>query len=143
MVVIFNKKYYRQYVMLNFTNYEKHHLHDYVYKKGESYDKAEIDNMKTQIENLITTSISTAINKLKSETSASIIQFINQQVKNRIGRKTLTVPKTNYQWIQLLHKDNLDVESLENVIVPIDTITLNQTLCTMRLATSNFSLMLI
>ena len=38
-------------------------------------------------------------------------------MKNRIGRKTLNISKTNYQWIKLLHKDDLYVESLEDIIV--------------------------
>ena len=68
---------------------------------------------KSEMEN----AIMSTINQLKSETSALIVQFINNQVKNRIGRKTLKIPKTNYQWIKLLHKDDLDIESLEDVIV--------------------------
>lgn len=95
-----------------FTDYEKHHLHNYVDKKGELFSKGEIDNklalLKAQSENHISTSILTAINQLKSETSALIIQFINQQV----------IPTTNYTWIKLLHKDDIDgVDDLTDIIV--------------------------
>ena len=46
--------------------------------------KGQIDSMKTQIEKTIATSIATAINKLKTETSALILQFINLEIKSVI-----------------------------------------------------------
>ena len=67
-----------------FSDYEKHHLHDYVYKKGTLYTKQEVDNeiaslytkqevdneiasLKSEITTLIQSSIQTALNKFKVE----------------------------------------------------------------------------
>ena len=131
---------------MSFTYYEKHHLHDYVDKKGTSYTKTETDNeiasskteltslicssiqtLKTQIteliqsnnqhdpvdpgseiKTLIQSSIQTALNKFKTELQKSMIEFRNEQVRNRIGSKSLTIRKTNYTWIKLLDTSEID-----------------------------------
>lgn len=53
---------------MSFTDYEIHHLHDYVDKKGTSYTKIETDNeivaSKTEITSLIQTSIQTLKNQI-------------------------------------------------------------------------------
>ena len=47
-----------------------------------------------------------------------MIQFRNQQVKNRVGRKTLVIPKTNYTWIPLLSASEIDgVSSLDEILI--------------------------
>ena len=151
---------------MSFTYYEKHHLHDYVDKKGTSYTKTETDNeiiasktemtsliqtsiqtLKNQIikliqpntpnneddpidpgnENIITkseaitliqTSIQTALNKFKSDLQKSVIEFRNEQVRNRIGRKSLTIPKTNYTWIKLLDASEIDgITTLQDIVI--------------------------
>ena len=54
---------------MSYTDYEKHHLHDYVDKKGSSYTKQEVDNkvvsLKSEITTLIQSSIQTALNICK------------------------------------------------------------------------------
>ena len=112
--------------MSSFTDYEKHHLHNYEYKKGELYDKTEIDNKLLVLQN----SITTAVNNLKSQITnelqtheakilTQMLNFRNEQIKNRIQRKYLTIPKTINTWLKLF--DNTDVGDgvvdLNNVIV--------------------------
>ena len=141
---------------MSFTYYEKHHLHDYVDKKGTSYTKTETDNeiasskteltslisssiqtLKTQITELIQSNnqndpidpgseikkliqsrIQTALNKFKTELQKSMIDFRNEQVRNRIGRKSLTIPKTNYTWIKLLDSSEIDgITTLQDIVI--------------------------
>ena len=107
---------------MSFTDYEKHHLHDYVDKKGSSYTKQEVDNkvasLKSEITTLIQSSIQTALNKFSVELQKAMIRFRNQQVKNRVGRKTLMIPKTNYKWIPLLSASEIDgVSSLDEILI--------------------------
>ena len=112
--------------MSSFTDYEKHHLHNYVYKKEDLYDKTEIDNKLLVLQN----SITTAVNNLKSQITTELqthdakiltqmLNFRNEQIKNRIQRKYLTIPKTINTWLKLF--DNTDVGDgvvdLNNVIV--------------------------
>ena len=82
---------------MSYTDYEKHHLHDYVDKKETLYTKQEVDNkvasLKSEITTLIQSSMQTALNKFSSDIQKAMIQFRNQQVKNRVGRKQLTIPK--------------------------------------------------
>ena len=86
---------------------------------------------KNQLDNL-DTKIATAITNLKSQISADlqiheakiltqILNFRNEQIKNRIQRKYLTIPKTINTWLRLF--DNTDVgvgvADLNNVIILI------------------------
>ena len=49
-----------------------------------------------------------------------MIEFRNQQVKNRVGRKALVIPKTNYTWIPLLSASEIDgVSSLDEILIQI------------------------
>ena len=84
---------------MSFTSYERHHLHDYVYNKNDPYNKNEINNKLASIQNSITTSI----NNLKIEITAQLqlheakiltqmLNFRNEQIKNRIQRKYLKIP---------------------------------------------------
>ena len=137
---------------ITFNYYEKHHLHDFVDKKGTLYTKTEIDNqttalkteittlmktsiqnsntqvtatmqssiqtLKTQMTELIKTSIQTALGKFASDIEKSIIEFRNEQIRGRICRKALTIPKTNYTWIKLLDASEIDgVATLEEIII--------------------------
>ena len=103
---------------MSFTDYEKHHLHDYVDKMGSSYNKSEMDNhivaLKTEITSLIQTSIQTALNKF----SSNLFKFINNRMKSRVGKKTMTIPKTNHTWIKLLDSAEIDgVSSLDEILI--------------------------
>ena len=107
---------------MTFTDYEKHHLHKYVDKMGSSYNKSEMDNriaaLKTEITTLIQSSIQTALNKFSSDFRKAIIQFRNEQIRDRVGKKTLTIPKTNYTWIKLLDASEIDgVTTLQEIII--------------------------
>ena len=107
---------------MSYTDYEKHHLHDYVVKKGTLYTKQEVDNkvasLKSEITTLIQSSIQTALNKFSSDIQKAMIQFRNSQVKNRVGRKALVIPKTNYTWIKLLDASEIDgVSSLDEILI--------------------------
>ena len=59
------------------------------------------------------------LNTWKVELHKAIIEFRNEQIKNRIQRKYLTIPKTINKWLKLF--DNTDVGDgvvdLKNVIV--------------------------
>ena len=107
---------------MTFTDYEKHHLHKYVDKMGSTYNKLEMDNriaaLKTEITTLIQSSIQTALRKFSVDLRKSIIQFRNEQIKNRIGRKYINLSKTNYTWIKLLDKDDFqNIDDLTDAII--------------------------
>ena len=79
-----------------------------VIKDGVNADhavsKGQLDNAKTNINELIQSSIQTALNKFSSD----LFKFINNRMKGRVGRKSLTIPKTNYTWIKLLGASEFD-----------------------------------
>ena len=120
---------------MSFTDYEIYHIHDYDDKKGTSYTKQEVDNqiasLKTEITNLIqsntpqgnpidseikiNTLIQSALNKFKVELQKSVIEFRNEQVRNRIGRRS---PKTNYTWIKILDASEIDgITTLQDIVI--------------------------
>ena len=98
---------------------EKHHIHDYVVKKGELYSKGEIDNKLALLKSEITTLIQTSMQTLEVKIIKRMMQFRNEQIKNRIQCKYLTIPKDPYKWLKLLHKSDVgeDVIDLKNVII--------------------------
>ena len=58
---------------MSFTDYEKHHLHDYVDKIGSSYNKSEIDNRLAALETKITTLIQSSVLLLFRITSVRLV----------------------------------------------------------------------
>ena len=101
-------------------NTENRHI---VIKDGvnsnHAISKGQLDNAKTEIINsipsndpvdpsaineLIKSSIQTALNKYHT----NLIQMINKRMKGRVGKKSLTIPKTNYTWIKLLDVAEID-----------------------------------
>ena len=99
-----------------FSDYEKHHLHTVVPKRDEVDNKLAI--FKTQITTQIQTSIKSGFDSFKVELQKKLIEFRNEQIRCRIGRRTLTIPKTNYTWIPLLSTFNIDgVTTLQDVII--------------------------
>ena len=48
-----------------------------------------------------------------------MIKFRNEQIKNRIQRKYLTIPKESYKWLTLLNKSDVseDAIDLKNIII--------------------------
>ena len=80
--------------------------------------KGQLDNTKSEITTQIHSSIQTALNKFSVELQKAMIQFRNEQIRGRIGRKSLTIPKTNYSWIPLLSASDIDgITSLQDVII--------------------------
>ena len=74
--------------------------------------------LKTEITSLIQSSIQTALNKFSADLRKSMIQFRNKQIRDRVGKKTLTIPKTNYTWIKLLDASEIDgVTTLQDIII--------------------------
>ena len=97
------------------VNTENHHI---VIKDGVNSDhavsKGQLDNAKTNINELIKSSIQTALNKF----STALFKFINNRMKGRVGKKTLTIPKTNYTWIKLLDASEIDgITSLQDILI--------------------------
>jgi len=93
---------------------------------NHAVSKGQLDHVNTTIQ----TSIQTAVNNLKSQITTELqlheakiltqmLNFRNEQIKNRIQRKYLTIPKTINKWLILF--DNKDVGDgvvdLKNVIV--------------------------
>ena len=98
-----------------FSDYENHHLHTVVPKRDEVENKLAI--FKTQITQ-IQTSIKSAFDSFKVELQKKLTEFRSEQIRCRIGRRTLTIPKTNYTWIPLLSTFNIDgVTTLQDVII--------------------------
>ena len=103
---------------MSFNHYEKYHLHDYVLKNDSCYHKNEIDNkivaLKTNINELIKSSIDLALKKYHK----NLLLMINKRMKGRTGKKTLTIPKTNYTWIKKLDVSEIDgITSLQDILI--------------------------
>ena len=66
----------------------------------------------------VETRIATLLNAFKNELVSSVDEYLNNQVAMRIGRKSGTIPKTNYTWIKLLSKDDIKgINTLQEIIV--------------------------
>ena len=78
---------------------------------NHAVSKGQLDSFNTTIRSEITTliqsSIQTSLNKFSADLQKSMIQFRNEQIRGRIGRKALTIQKTNYTWIKLLDADGV------------------------------------
>ena len=103
---------------MSFNQYEKYHLHDHIDKKGTCYNKQEIENqkvaLKTEINELVKSSIQIALKRYHT----NLLKMINNRLKGRIGKKTLTIPKTNYTWIKLLDASEIDgITSLQDILI--------------------------
>ena len=54
----------------------------------------------------------------ESQIFSAIMRFRNEQVKDRVGRKALTIPKTPYTWIPLLKASEINgVTTLQEIII--------------------------
>ena len=108
---------------------------------SHAVSKNQLDNLNTQITAAISnlqsqfkTMIQQAVNNLKSEITTQIqtsmktheakiltqmLNFRNEQIKNRIQRKYIGIPKTINTWLKLFDKSDVgdDVDDLNNVIV--------------------------
>ena len=62
--------------------------------------------------------INTWLTNFKAELVQGVDEYLNNQVAMRIGRKSGTIPKTNYTWIKLLSKDDIKgINTLQEIIV--------------------------
>ena len=85
---------------------------------NHAVSKAQLDGAKSDIKTLIQSSIQTALKKISVDLQKAMIQFRNEQIRDRVGRKTLTIPKTNYTWIKLLDASEIDgVTTLQDIII--------------------------
>lgn len=71
------------------------------------------NTMTTQIQ----TSIQTALNNFKLELQKAIIQCRNEQIRGRIGHKSMKIPKTMKTHITLLTCSEINVKNLQYVII--------------------------
>ena len=117
-----------------YINTENRHI---VIKDGVNQDhavsKGQLDSTKTSIINMIPSSDpvdpSIAENAIKELVQSSIQtalkkynnnlkKMINKRMKGIVGKKSLTIPKTNYTWIKLLDAAEIDgVTSLDEVSI--------------------------
>ena len=86
---------------------------------NNKYSKQDIDNRLTVLQNSINTSITALFKAHEAKILTQMLNFRNEQIKNRIQRKYITIPKTPNTLIKLF--DNKDVGDgvidLKNVII--------------------------
>ena len=115
-------------------NTENRHL---VIKDGINQDhavsKGQLDSLKTEIINMVPSSgpidpaiaenamkelIETMIQKSLKKFNNNLKKMINKRMKGRVGKKSLTIPKSNYTWIKLLDVAEIDgVSSLDEILI--------------------------
>ena len=77
-----------------------------------------LNNNEDIIKPYIETQIQQALAQFKAQQAQEAVTFLNNQVAMRIGRKSGTIPKTNYTWIKLLSKDDIKgINTLQEIIV--------------------------
>ena len=95
--------------------------------------KGQLDAVKTQIINMIPSSepvdpsiaenaikdlVQSSIKKSLKQFNNNLKKMINKRMKGRVGRKSLTIPKSNYTWIKLLDVTEIDgISSLDEVLI--------------------------
>ena len=76
--------------------------------------KSEHATINQKFTTLMQSSIRTAV----VDVQKAILKFRNNQTRQRVGKKILTIPKTNYTWIKLLDTSEIDgVNSLQDVLI--------------------------
>ena len=79
-----------------------------------SSDPVDPSIAENAIKELVQSSIQTALKKYNN----NLKKMINKRMKGRVGKKSLTIPKTNYTWIKLLDAAEIDgVTSLDEVSI--------------------------
>ena len=116
------------------VNTENRHL---VIKDGinqnHAVSKGQLEATKTQIINMIPSSdpvdpsvaenaikelVEATIQKSLKQYNNNLKKMINKQIKARVGKKSLTIHKTNYTWIKLLDVTEIDeITSLDEVLI--------------------------
>ena len=81
-------------------------------------DSSQQDDPMDAIMAAVDKRINTWLTNFKNELVSSVDEYLNNQVAMRIGRKSGTIPKTNYTWIKLLSKDDIKgINTLQEIIV--------------------------
>ena len=79
-----------------------------------SNDPVDPSIAENAINELVQSCIQTALKKYNN----NLNKMINKRMKGRVGKKSLTIPKTNYTWIKLLDVTEIDgVDSLDEVLI--------------------------
>ena len=81
--------------------------------KNSKYSKEEVDNKISAIQNLINITIQNIIKTQESKILTQMLNFRNEQIKNRIQRKYITIPKTPYQFIKLFDHNDIGDNSID------------------------------
>ena len=100
---------------------------------NHAVSKGQLDAMKTTIVNMIPSNdpvdpsiAENAINELVQSCIQTALKkynnnlkkMINKRMKGRVGKKSLTIPKTNYTWIKLLDVTEINgIDSLDEVLI--------------------------
>ena len=115
-------------------NTENRHI---VIKDGvdlnHAVSKGQLEIAKTEIINMIPSSdpvdpaiaenaikdlVQTIVQKSLKQYNNNLKKMINKRMKGRVGKKSLTIPKTNYTWIKLLDVTEIDgITSLDEVLI--------------------------
>ena len=115
-------------------NTENRHI---VIKDGinpnHAVSKGQLESTKTAIINMIPSSdpvdpsvaenaikelVEATIQKSLKQYNNNLKKMINKQIKGRVGKKSLTIHKTNYTWIKLLDVTEIDgITSLDEVLI--------------------------
>ena len=107
-------------------NTENRHI---VIKDGINQDhavsKGQLDSLKTKIINMVPSSgpidpaiAENAVKELIETMIQKSLKKFNKQIKGRVGKKSLTIHKTNYTWIKLLDVTEIDeITSLDEVLI--------------------------
>ena len=81
-------------------------------------DSSQQDDPMDAIMAAVDKRINTWLTNFKAELVQGVDEYLNNQVAMRIGRKSGTIPKTNYTWIKLLSKDDIKgINTLQEIIV--------------------------
>ena len=81
-------------------------------------DSSQQDDPMDAIMAAVDKRINTWVTNFKAELVQGVDEYLNNQVAMRIGRKSGTIPKTNYTWIKLLSKDDIKgINTLQEIIV--------------------------
>ena len=81
-------------------------------------DSSQQDDPMDAIMAAVDKRINTWLTNFKAELVQGFDEYLNNQVAMRIGRKSGTIPKTNYTWIKLLSKDDIEgINTLQEIIV--------------------------
>ena len=77
------------------------------------------DNKLSALQSSINTSITALFKAHEAKILTQMLNFRNEQIKNRIQRKYLTIPKTINVWIKLFHNTDVGdgVSDLKNIVI--------------------------